>query len=112
MARWDNPGVPHKGWTLVGYEDIKRGFATPVDVLMDVGVLTKKMLLMVTLNMKLPEKIPDCKAVADHILSPQPHRSHWFWLCHCHHEPQMGSSDRSAAYASVFDSEQMDNHNI
>lgn len=23
MARWDNPGVPHKGWTLVGYEDIK-----------------------------------------------------------------------------------------
>ena len=23
MARWDLPGVPHKGWTLVGFEDIK-----------------------------------------------------------------------------------------
>ncbi len=23
MAKWDSPGVPHKGWTLVGYEDIK-----------------------------------------------------------------------------------------
>ena len=23
MARWDMPGVPHKGWTLVGFEDIK-----------------------------------------------------------------------------------------
>ena len=23
MAKWDRPGVPHKGWTLVGYEDIK-----------------------------------------------------------------------------------------
>ena len=23
MARWDNPGIPHKGWTLIGYEDIR-----------------------------------------------------------------------------------------
>ena len=23
MARWDLPGVPHKGWILVGFEDIK-----------------------------------------------------------------------------------------
>lgn len=23
MARWDSLGVPHKGWTLVGFEDIK-----------------------------------------------------------------------------------------
>ena len=23
MARWDNPGVPHKGWTLVDYIDIR-----------------------------------------------------------------------------------------
>lgn len=23
MARWDLPGVPHKGWNLVGFEDIK-----------------------------------------------------------------------------------------
>jgi hypothetical protein len=23
LARWDNPGIPHKGWTLVGYEDIR-----------------------------------------------------------------------------------------
>jgi len=22
MARWDNPGIPHKGWNLIGYEDI------------------------------------------------------------------------------------------
>lgn len=23
MARWDNPGIPHKGWTLVDYIDIR-----------------------------------------------------------------------------------------
>ena len=23
MARWDLPGVPHKGWTLLGFVDIK-----------------------------------------------------------------------------------------
>ncbi len=23
MTRWDIPGVPHKGWMLVGFEDIK-----------------------------------------------------------------------------------------
>ena len=23
MTRWDTPDVPHKGWVLVGYEDIK-----------------------------------------------------------------------------------------
>ena len=22
MARWDNPGVPHKGWTLICVEDL------------------------------------------------------------------------------------------
>lgn len=22
MARWDNPGIPHKGWNLVGCVDL------------------------------------------------------------------------------------------
>lgn len=25
MARWDNPGIPHKGWTLVGCVDLGEG---------------------------------------------------------------------------------------